>query len=76
MTKTGSAGGYEAKIRAAMKAGAQAVIIGRPPQREGFSLEEIAARLEARFRLAPIPKKVTLAGIGMGDAGRPLGKRL
>ncbi|MBR3504304.1 MAG: precorrin-6A reductase [Clostridia bacterium] len=66
---TGSAGGYEAKIRAAMKASAQAVIIGRPPQREGFSLEEITAKLEARFNLFPIPKKVTLAGVGMGDAG-------
>ena len=71
---TGSAGGYEAKIRAAAKAGAQAVIIGRPPQREGDALNDVAASLEARFQLAPAPKKVTLAGIGMGDTGtRTLG---
>ena len=64
---TGSAGGYEAKIRAAMRAGVTAVIIGRPPQRAGRSLEEIARRIEARFPIAPLPKKVTLVGIGMGD---------
>ncbi len=66
---SGSAGGYEAKIRAALKAGARAVIIGRPPQREGRPFEEIASELEARFRLAPAAKKVSLVGIGMGSAG-------
>ena len=71
---TGSAGGYEAKINAALRAGARAVIIGRPAQREGRSLDEIAADLEARFALRPAPKKVTLAGIGMGGAAtRTLG---
>ena len=64
---TGGAGGYSAKIRAAIRAGAQAVIIGRPAQREGASLSEVASLLEKRFDLRPVPKKVVLAGIGMGD---------
>ncbi len=66
---TGSAGGYEAKIHAALRSGARAVIIGRPPQREGQSLEEVAAELEERFHLAPPRKKVYLVGIGMGSEG-------
>ena len=64
---TGGAGGYAAKIRAASKAGAQAVIIGRPAQREGRSLDETEAELAARFALAPARRHVTLAGIGMGN---------
>ena len=66
---TGSAGGYEAKIHAALRAGAQAVIIGRPPQREGQSPEEIASALEKRFSLRPARKTVALVGTGMGGEG-------
>ena len=65
---TGRAGGYEDKIRAALEAGAQAVIIGRPAQREGRSLDEVEAELAARFALTPARKRVVLAGIGMGNA--------
>lgn len=65
---TGDAGGYAAKIRAAERAGARAVIIGRPPQREGCALELVLKQLESRFQLSPAKKKVTLAGIGMGNA--------
>ncbi len=64
---TGSAGGYADKIRAAQKIGAQAVIIGRPQQVEGMSLEELATQLEVRLGLSPLRKKVSLVGIGMGD---------
>ena len=63
---TGNAGGYADKIRAARKAGAKAVIIGRPVQEEGTSLSETVALLEKRFSLSPAPKHVTLCGIGMG----------
>ena len=71
---TGGAGGYEAKIRAALEAGVQAVIIGRPPQRTGRSVDEIAEALEARFQLRPPRKKVALVGIGMGgEETRTLG---
>lgn len=65
---TGGAGGYAAKIGAARRAGAGVVVIGRPPQREGRTLDEIAGALEARYALTPVPRHVTLVGIGMGNA--------
>ncbi len=64
---TGTAGGYEAKIAAARVAGVQVVVIGRPPQREGYTLDALDAALEARFQLGPVRKKVSLVGIGMGN---------
>ena len=63
---TGAAGGYLSKIRAARRAGAKAVIIGRPPQEPGLSPEETAKALEERFALPPKKKRVVLCGIGMG----------
>ncbi len=63
---TGAAGGYLDKIRAARRAGARAVIIGRPPQEPGLSPEETLRALEERFALPPRKKRVTLCGIGMG----------
>lgn len=66
---TGRAGGYEAKISAARKAGVRTVVIGRPVQRAGLELEATARLLETRFSLKPVRKKVTLVGIGMGDIG-------
>lgn len=64
---TGSAGGYGAKIAAARRAGAQAVVIGRPPQREGLSPAELMRELEARLHLNPPRKRVALVGVGMGS---------
>lgn len=66
---TGDAGGYAAKIQAALRAGVQPLIIGRPVQTAGRTLEELLALLEARFALPPIPKRVELVGIGLGDSG-------
>ena len=63
---TGEAGGYRCKIAAARRVGATAVIIGRPPQREGLTAEDALKAVEARFDLTPLRKKVTLAGIGPG----------
>lgn len=65
---TGSAGGYADKIHAARKVGAQAVIIGRPQQAEGMGFDELAELLEEKLCLTPFSKKVSLVGIGMGDA--------
>ncbi len=65
---TGKAGGYADKIRAARCAGVQPVIIGRPQQQPGDSLEQVLAQLEKRFAL-PMEKQVVLVGIGMGNAG-------
>ena len=64
---TGGPGGYGAKISAAKKAGVQAIIIGRPVQREGMDLDAVIRLMEQRFDLKPVKKKVTLAGIGMGN---------
>ena len=63
---TGEAGGYAAKIHAALRAGAQPVIIGRPQQQAGRSLEAVATELETRFHLRSRRKKVVLVGVGMG----------
>lgn len=49
---TGDAGGYAAKIRAAERAGVQPIVIGRPPQADGMSLNEAVRELEERFSLA------------------------
>lgn len=64
---TGGPGGYGAKISAAKKAGVQAIIIGRPMQRDGLDLDAVIRLMEQRFSLKPVKKKVTLAGIGMGN---------
>lgn len=64
---TGGPGGYGAKIRAAHRAGAQAVIVGRPAQRGGMDLEAMLHRIERQFNLPPARKKLTLIGFGMGD---------
>ena len=71
---TGSAGGYADKIAAARKAGAKVVIIGRPPEQPGLSGAETLTAIEKRFGLAPVRKRVIMAGIGMGsDDTRTMG---
>ncbi len=42
--ESGTAGGFEAKLTAADEAGVQAIIIGRPVEEEGWSLEAIRKR--------------------------------
>ena len=64
---TGSAGGYEAKIRAAKCYGARCVIIGRPPQREGRTLEQVIDVIEKTCALSAPDREVALVGIGLGD---------
>lgn len=43
----GRAGGFEEKLRAARRAGAQVILVGRPAE-EGLTMEEILTELEAR----------------------------
>ena len=64
---TGGAGGYGAKIAAAKRAGAQAVVIGRPAQVEGYAVHELLSHLEETLNLTPPRKRVVLAGLGMGN---------
>ena len=62
----GGPGGFEAKAAAAREAGAELVVIGRPPQGEGLSCAETLKLLCRRFGLTPRPE-VFLVGIGPGD---------
>lgn len=62
---SGKNGGFDEKIRAAKAIGAVSVIIGQPPQVEGFSLDEAIVELEKTLHL-PKPK-VTVIGIGPGN---------
>ncbi len=63
---SGKAGGFEEKLDAARATGAVAVIIGRPKQRSGVSLEEALTILCQRFGCTYVPK-ITLVGIGPGS---------
>lgn len=64
--ESGKAGGFEEKIRAAKKAGAKAVIIGRPRAEEGISLDEMKKWI-LREEGKQVRHRVSLIGIGMGD---------
>ena len=63
---SGAAGGFDEKVTAARAAGAQLVIIGRPPQREGLTLPETIDGLCREFGLRRKPR-VTVVGIGPGS---------
>ncbi len=61
---SGKAGGFEEKLRAAAAAGAVPVIIGRPPQTQGLSMDEALAELG---KTLPLGKPhVSIVGIGPG----------
>lgn len=47
--ETGKAGGFEEKLRAASKAGATVVLVGRPPEQKGYSYEEVRKILSVHF---------------------------
>lgn len=71
--ETGKAGGFEEKIRAAKKAGAKVVLVGRPAEQKGYSYDEVIRILNDRLHLESMecagrtaPRCVTLIGIGMG----------
>ncbi|WII07831.1 precorrin-6A reductase [Methanomassiliicoccales archaeon LGM-RCC1] len=71
---SGTAGGYEDKVRAAMRAGATVVLIERPKE-EGSTYEEVLDILGKRLGLKmdkeiPSTKRiVNVIGIGMGEYG-------
>lgn len=64
----GGPGGFGEKAAAARQAGAQLVVVGRPPQGEGLGLAQVVSLLQARFSLPQTPV-VTVAGIGPGGPG-------
>lgn len=74
--ESGKAGGFAQKVSAAHKAGAKLIVIGRPIEEKGLSLEEMKAELTKRLELPKEPieadateqkRQVTVIGIGMGS---------
>ena len=63
---SGTAGGFDEKVSAARDAGAKLIVIGRPAQREGLSLEQTIRLLCEKFGFHPQPL-VTVVGIGPGN---------
>ncbi|MBR2591125.1 MAG: precorrin-6A reductase [Clostridia bacterium] len=62
---SGKNGGFEEKIAAARSAGAQIIIIGVPPQTEGYTLDEAIGVLEKEYTLQT--QHIDIIGIGPGD---------
>ncbi len=72
--ESGKAGGFPEKLAAAREAGAQVILIGRPPEQPGESLESVCKILEKRFRLSraliPADQGVELLEKGKALAGQ------
>ena len=62
---SGTTGGYEDKIAAALACGCTPVIIGRPAEEEGLSFFACKKALCGRLHLTP-KREIALVGIGMG----------
>ncbi len=66
--ESGTVGGFEEKLSAARRAGAELIVITRPED-EGISPEEAVKVLSERFGIEPAAagrRKLSLVGIGMG----------
>jgi precorrin-6x reductase len=70
---SGEPGGFEEKIRAAEKARAKVILVGRPEESEtGHTYEEVVKIMRESYKI-PIPapyskkKRIAIVGIGMGD---------
>lgn len=64
--ESGTTGGFPEKAEAARRAGARLLVIGRPPQVEGMSFEDMAAYLGEQLSFT-IQKEIAIVGIGPGD---------
>ena len=62
----GAAGGFAEKVSAARQAGVRLVVLGRPPQQNGHSQEEVLHYLEEHFGFHRRPH-VDILGIGPGN---------
>lgn len=63
--ESGKAGGFQEKIRAAKKAGAKTVLIGRPREEEGLLLEQVKKMIVEKAG-KKVRHQISLVGIGMG----------
>lgn len=68
---SGRAGGFEEKAAAAAEAGVTLVVIGRPPQRPGISLEEAIRLLCARYGFSQDDGKASGICSGIVTPGLP-----
>lgn len=73
--ETGKAGGFDEKLRAALDLGVRPVIIGRKPEEDGKSLEEVLDLLEEKFGVpgARGDFESPSEGTGTASAERPGG---
>jgi len=74
---SGQPGGFGEKIRAASRAGAEVILIGRPVEERGMAIDEVLSMLSDRFdigavHLAQNQKAVILSIVGVG-MGTPKG---
>ena len=75
---SGSAGGFDEKMRAANRAGVDVILVGRPPE-DGLSYEDVVKGLSERFNVSvgasektrkrDLKKNVRVIGLGMGGSG-------
>lgn len=63
---TGEKGGFPEKIAAALKAGIETIIIGRPEEERGMSSGQCRDYVNSRYNLKN-KRTVTICGMGMGD---------
>lgn len=64
--ESGKTGGFPEKMRAAARAGARLVVVGRPAEAAGYSALEIRRILCRELSIAG-KREVSLVGIGMGN---------
>lgn len=64
----GRAGGFDEKLSAAKKAGIKLLVIGRPPQREGYGFSQTTALLKERFGFSS-KAHVDIVAAGTGCRG-------
>lgn len=65
--ESGSTGGFEDKIEAAIETDVVPIVIGRPEQTKGYFLQEAKHYLQKRYNIKQDKKHITILGIGMGD---------
>lgn len=64
--ESGKNGGFEEKAAAVKETGALLLVIGRPSEEGGLTEAEVCRILAERYRRTA-PRKITIAGIGMGS---------
>lgn len=64
--ESGKTGGFPQKLRAARRAGARLVVVGRPSREEGYSGSQVRGILCRELGIS-CKRQISLVGIGMGN---------